>query len=49
MKHFLKAYAKEVCRTYEWNHDLETQFEDMTNMNIVPKVELSIVELLTKA
>jgi len=49
MKHFLKAQAKEVSRVYTWKHDLSNYFGEVINMNIVPKVELSIDKLFTKA
>jgi len=49
MKHFLKAQAKEVSRAYTWKHDLSDYFGEVTNMNIVPKVELGIDKLNTKA
>jgi len=48
MKHFLKAQAKWVSRVYTWKHDLRDYFGEVINMNIVPKVELSIDKLLTK-
>jgi len=49
MKHFLKAQAKEVSRAYLYKYDLSDYFGEVTNMNIVPNVELSIDKLITKA
>jgi hypothetical protein len=49
MKHFLKAQAKEVSRAYSWKYDLSDYFGEVINMNIFPKVELSIDKLITKA
>ena len=41
MKHFLKAY---LCK-----YVLSEYFGEVINMNIIPKVELSIDKLITKA
>ena len=49
MKHFLKAEAKEVSRAYEHKYDLSDYFGEVINMNIVPKVKLSIDKLITMA
>ena len=49
MKHFLKAKAKEVSRAYLYKYDLCDYFGEVINMNIIPKVELSIDKLSTKA
>ena len=49
MKHFLKAQGKEVSRAYLHKYDLKSYFGEVINMNIVPKVKLSINKLITKA
>jgi len=44
-----KSLTKEVSRAYLYKYDLSDYFGEVTNMNIVPKVKLSIDELFNKA
>jgi len=44
-----KSLSKEVSRAYLHKYDLKAYFGEVINMNIVPKVKLSLDKLITKA
>jgi len=44
-----KSLTKEVSRVYICKYDLSDYFGEVINVNIVPKLELSIDKLFNKA